>query len=246
MIKSIKFFHSSNVIYPEGSRFGITIYLRDKDLKVLIKILMLAALLFCGAMPARAQSKNDYIPPESENKPYRLAYYTDAQWVEFEGDSLPMYTLRRITVFAPLKFKNKKEEQFYWRTVRNVRIMLPYAKMIKETLVETYEYIETFPTQKEREAYLKQMEKELFNQYKPVLRKFSRNQAKLLIKLIQRETDQTSYDIVRAFLGSTRALFWQGFGRFFGVNLKGRFEPDKNREDEIINRIATRLEEGTL
>ena len=71
-------------------------------------------------------------------------------------------------------------------------------------------------------------------------------QVELLIKLIQRETDQTSYDIVRAFLGSTRALFWQGFGRFFGVNLKGRFEPDKNREDEIINRIATRLEEGTL
>ena len=90
------------------------------------------------------------------------------------------------------------------------------------------------------------MEKELFNQYKPILRKFSRNQAKLLIKLIQRETDQTSYDIVRAFLGSTRALFWQGFGRFFGVNLKGRFEPEKNREDMIINRIATRLEEGTL
>ena len=73
---------------------------------------MLAALLFCGALPARAQSKNDYIPPESENKPYRLAYYTDAQWVEFEGDSLPMYTLRRITVFAPLKFKNKKAAAF--------------------------------------------------------------------------------------------------------------------------------------
>ena len=108
MIKSIKFFHSSNVIYPEGSRFGITIYLRDKDLKVLIKILMLAALLFCGALPARAQSKNDYIPPESENKPYRLAYYTDAQWVEFEGDSLPMYTLRRITVFGPSEVQEQE------------------------------------------------------------------------------------------------------------------------------------------
>lgn len=219
---------------------------RDTNLKALTNILLYLSLLFCGALPAQAQSNTDYVPPESERLPYRLAYYTDAKWVEIEGDSLPMYTLRRITVFGPLKFKNKKEEEFYWRTVRNVRIMLPYAKMIKETLVETYEYIETFPTQKEREDYLKQMEKELFNQYKPILRKFSRNQAKLLIKLIQRETDQTSYDIVRAFLGSTRALFWQGFGRFFGVNLKGRFEPEKNREDMIINRIATRLEEGTL
>ena len=219
---------------------------RDTDLKARTNILLYLSLLFCGALPAQALSNTDYVPPESERLPYRLAYYTDAKWVEIEGDSLPMYTLRRITVFGPLKFKNKKEEEFYWRTVRNVRIMLPYAKMIKETLVETYEYIETVPTQKEREDYLKQMEKELFNQYKPILRKFSRNPAKLLIKLIQRETDQTSYDIVRAFLGSTRALFWQGFGRFFGVNLKGRFEPEKNREDMIINRIATRLEEGTL
>ena len=207
---------------------------------------MLAALLFCGALPARAQSKNDYIPPESENKPYRLAYYTDAQWVEFEGDSLPMYTLRRITVFAPLKFKNKKEEQFYWRTVRNVRIMLPYAKMIKVTLVETYEYIETFPTQQEREAYLKEMESAIFNQYKPIMKGFTRSQGKMLVKLIDRETNQTSYNIVKAFLGSFRAGFWLTFGKLFGVNMRSDYKPDKNKEDAIIERICVRIEQGTL
>jgi predicted esterase YcpF (UPF0227 family) len=90
------------------------------------------------------------------------------------------------------------------------------------------------------------MEKEIFKQYKPVLKKFSRSQARLLIKLVQRETDQTSYEIVKAFLGGFRATFWQGFGKLFGVSLKGDFNPSKNREDYLINRIATQVEQGTL
>ena len=105
--------------------------------------------------------------------------------------------------------------------MRDVKKALPYAKLICETLIETYEYIETFPTQQEREQYLKEMESSVFNQYKPVLKKFSRNQARMLVKLIQRETDQSGYEILKAFLGSFRATFWQGFGRLFGVSLKG-------------------------
>ena len=79
--------------------------------------------------------------------------------------------------------------------MRDVKLTLPYAKLIAETLIETYEYIETFPTKKEREDYLKQMEKSLFEQYKPILKRFSRRQARVLVKLIQRETHQSSYDI---------------------------------------------------
>ncbi len=162
------------------------------------------------------------------------------------GDTMTIFFLRPFTVYPPMKFRNKKEEQFYWRTVRNVKVTLPYAKMIRETLIETYEYIETFDTQKEREQYLKRMEKELFKQYKPILKRLSKNQARLLVKLIQRETDQSSYEIVKAFLGNFRAVFWQGFGRLFGVNLRGKFQPEKKREDAIIERVATLVEQGSL
>lgn len=162
------------------------------------------------------------------------------------GDTMTIFFLRPFTVYPPMKFRNKKEEEFYWRTVRNVKVTLPYAKMIRETLIETYEYIETFDTQKEREQYLKRMEKELFKQYKPILKRLSKNQARLLVKLIQRETDQSSYEIVKAFLGSFRAVFWQGFGRLFGVNLRGKFQPEKKREDAIIERVATLVEQGSL
>ena len=68
----------------------------------------------------------------------------------------------------------------------------------------------------------------------------------MLVKLIQRETHQSSYDIVKAFLGSFRATFWQGFGKLFGVSLKSDFQPDKNRDDAIIDRVATLIEQGSL
>lgn len=207
---------------------------------------IIVLLVSLAAAHSAAARDTDYVPPQSERPRLVMNYYRDAKWIVVDGDSMPVFTLRPIVVWPPLKFKNKKQEQYYWRTVRNVRILLPYAKMIRETLVETYEYIETFDTQAEREAYLKKMEKDLFEQYKPVLKKFSRNQARLLVKLIQRETDQSSYEIVKAFLGSFRATFWQGFGKLFGVSLKGKYQPDKNKDDLMIERICTQVEQGTL
>lgn len=174
-------------------------------------------------------------------------HYRGYSWrVDEEGDTVMVVFLHELTVFPPMKFKNKKEEEYYWRTVRDVKLTLPYAKLIAETLVETYEYIETFATQKEREDYLKKMETALFNQYKPVLRRFSKRQAKVLIKLIQRETHQTSYDIVKAFMGSFRAGFWQSFGKLFGVSLKSTFKPQKDKNDAMLDRIARCVEQGTL
>ncbi len=173
---------------------------------------------------------------------YRKKYHTISE----DGDTVLMLVMNEITVFPPFKFKNKKEEQFYWRTVRDVKLTLPYAKLICETLKETYEYIETLPNQKEREKHLKQMEKEVFNQYKPTLKRFSKNQAKMLVKLIQRETHQSSYNILKAFLGSFRATFWQGFGKLFGVSLKGEYHPEKDRKDAIIERVCIAVEQGTI
>ena len=90
------------------------------------------------------------------------------------------------------------------------------------------------------------MEKEVFEQYKPVLKQFTRSQARLLVKLIQRETNQSGYDILKAFLGSFRAGFWQTFGRLFGVNLKGQYRPDSNSDDAIIERVCVAVEMGVL
>lgn len=208
---------------------------------------LLTYLIFiCTALTAAAQSDIEVNIPVVENPSALRDTYKGYYWTDIDGEHVKLIVLNEITVFPPLKFKNKKEEQFYWRTVRDVKKTLPYAKLICATLLETYEYIETFPTQREREEYLKKMEQEIFKQYKPVLKKFSKSQAQLLIKLIRRETDQSSYNIIKAFLGSFRASFWQTFGRFFGVNLKGDYRPDKDHKDALIERIAVNVEDGLL
>lgn len=211
-------------------------------IRLVFVVLMLSALSVAFAdnvAQLRAQA-------EATQSVKRNNYRGQTWRVDEEGDTVAVFLLSEITVYPPVKFKNKKEEEFYWRTVRDVKLTLPYAKLIAETLVETYEYIETFDTQKEREQYLKQMESALFEQYKPVLKRFSKRQAKVLIKLIQRETHQSSYDIVKAFLGSFRAAFWQGFGKLFGVSLKSEFRPDKVKNDAMLDRIARCVEQGTL
>ena len=159
-----------------------------------------AGLLLCVAMSVCAQ--------EPDEKIYRLTGYQGKyNKLTEEGDTVTVLVLKQLTVYPPLKFKNRKQEEFYWRTVRDVKKTLPYAKLICETLIETYEYIETLPNEKDRENHLKRMETEVFEQYKPALKKFTRSQARLLVKPIQRETNQSGYDIIKAFLGSFRAGF---------------------------------------
>ncbi len=208
-----------------------------------------ASLTLCAVLGTQAQGVGSAIPDEEEIeagggriKPLRGYNFVTGE----DGEEELMLYLSEITVFPPMKFKNKKEEEFYWKTVRDVRKALPYAKLICETLIETYEYIETYPTQKEREEHLKKMEGTVFEQYKPVLKKFTKSQAQMLIKLINRETNQSSYNILKAFLGSFRAGFWQTFGRFFGVNLKTSYNPESDRKDAIIERVATLVEQGQL
>ena len=174
------------------------------------------------------------------------AYTGYYHFVDQYGDTVRMTLIRDIYVYPPLKFKNRRQEEFYWRTVRDVRRTLPYAKLAFQALCETYEYIQTIPDRKRREQHLKNLEREIFEQYKPVVKSFTKGQGKVLLKLINRETDQSSYNIVKAFLGTFRAGFWQTFGRFFGMNMKSGFHPDKNSEDATIDRIATLIEQGAL
>ncbi|MDR2497048.1 MAG: DUF4294 domain-containing protein [Tannerellaceae bacterium] len=159
------------------------------------------------------------------------------------GDTIPIIHLREVVVF-PKRFSNPKEQQRYDRLVRDVKRTLPYAKMVYYTLIETYEYIETLPTKKEKEKHLKRMEKELFKQYKPELKKLTLTQGKLLIKLIDRECNQSSYNILRAYLGSFRAGIWNVFAGVFGASLKAEYDP-KGR-DALTEQVVVMVEKGMI
>ena len=162
----------------------------------------------------------------------------------YKGDTIPHVTLKTIYVYPHIKFKNKKQEKYYWKLVRDVKKTLPIAKEVKAAVIETYEYIETLPTKKEREKHLSRVEKGMKKQYTPTMKKLTFKQGKLLIKLVDRECNQSSYQLIKAFMGPLKATFYQTFASLFGASLKKEYDPED--EDAMIERIATLVENGQL
>ena len=205
--------------------------------KVVCLIFMYA---FIGIHIAGAQSSSNDVTPKTKlfvPQGYQLAVVED-------GDTIPMVFLKEVVVFPPLIFKNNKERQEYDKLVRDVKRTLPFAKLVYNTLIETYEYIQTLPDDKSREAHLKLMEKELFKQYKPELKKLTLSQGKLLLKLINRECNQSSYQLVGAFLGKFRAGFWNLFAGMLGASLKTEY--DAKGKDAMTERVVLLVERGML
>ena len=166
---------------------------------------------------------------------------------EFAGgknDTLKVMVLNDIYVYPPQAFRNPAEMEQYQKLIRDVKKTLPFAKLVYATLIETYEYIMTLPTEKEREEHLQRMEKDLYAEYMPVLKKMTLSQGKLLIKLIDRECNQSSFNIVKAFLGPFRAGFWNLFAGIFGASLKTTWDP--TGKDSAAERIVELVEMGVL
>ena len=162
----------------------------------------------------------------------------------YDGDTIPDLRMPTLYVFKPIVFKNKKKQKEYNRLVRNVKKTLPIAKEVNRAIIETYEYLLTLPDEKSRQKHLQLVEKGLKQQYTPRLKKLTFSQGKLLIKLINRETDSSSYELVKAFLGPFKAGFYQAFAALFGASLKKEYHPED--EDALTERIILLVESGQL
>jgi hypothetical protein len=162
----------------------------------------------------------------------------------YEGDTIPSMRMPTLYIYKPLKFKNKKKQQEYNRLVRNVKKTLPIAKEVNRAIIETYEFLQTLPDEKARQKHLSLVEKSVKEQYTPRMKKLTLSQGKLLIKLINRETSSSSYELVKAFLGPFKAGFYQAFAAIFGASLKKEYHPED--EDAMIERIIVLIENGQL
>ena len=160
------------------------------------------------------------------------------------GDSIKYVEMNNVYVYGPLEFKNEKQRKAYNRLVFNVKKVLPIAKEVNRAIIETYEYLETLPNEEARKAHMKVVEKSIKAEYTPRMKKLSLSQGKLLIKLIYRETNSSSYDLVKAFLGSTRAVFYQSFAWMFGASLKKQYDPQG--KDRLVERVVRLVEAGQL
>lgn len=162
-----------------------------------------------------------------------------------DGDTIPQLVLPTIYVFPEMKFETAKQEKFYWKTVRDVKRTLPYAKAIGSTMRRINAELEKIPEEKDRKAYMKSKEDELIGQYEGDMRRMTLSQGKMLIRLVDRECDQTSYELIKQYRGGVRAFFWQGFAKLFGADLKTTFDKDK-KEDQIVERVILLVEAGQL
>ncbi|MBX9186487.1 DUF4294 domain-containing protein [Bacteroides sp. K03] len=162
----------------------------------------------------------------------------------YEGDTIPCVQLPTVYIFKPLKFKNDKERMEYYKLVRNVKKVYPIAREINRTILETYEYLQTLPNERARQKHIKRVEKGLKDQYTPRMKKLSFAQGKLLIKLVDRQSNQTSFELVKAFMGPFKAGFYQTFAALFGASLKKEYDP--NGEDKLTERVVILVENGQI
>ena len=161
-----------------------------------------------------------------------------------DGDSIQYMEMSNVYVYPEPTFKTKKQQQAYQRLVKNVKKVLPIAKEARQMLIETAEYIETFPTQKERDAHLKRVEAAIVKEYKPKMKKLTFSQGKLLIKLVDRECHSTAFEAIQAFIGPMRSGMWQAFAWMFGASLKKGYEPEG--VDRLTERVVLMVEAGQL
>jgi hypothetical protein len=157
-------------------------------------------------------------------------------------DTIPIIVLNEHIVYP--KYTKKRDQKKYDKLVRDIKRVYPFAKAVGQEVERVNPLLEKLP-QKERKKYMREYEKALFKQYEPELKKLTLSQGKLLIKLIDRECERSSFDLIREYRGGFTAFFWQGFARILGANLKEDFNDTKS-EDAMINRIIILIENGQL
>jgi hypothetical protein len=201
------------------------------------------SILLSGVLYAQ-EGTDELLPEEPAGYKLKLQVYRYAKPEIENGDTVWCYLLPELWVYPPLKFKSEKERRAYNRLVYNVKKVLPIAQQVNGLIEETYETLEMLPTQKEKNAHISAVERDIKETYTPQMKKLTYSQGKLLIKLVDRECNQSSYEIVQAFFGPTKATFYQIFAWTFRASLKKEYHPDD--EDKLIERVVRQVETGQL
>ena len=164
--------------------------------------------------------------------------------VIIDGDTMPTITLPTVVVYPTRTLGNDRVSREYIALVQKVRNVYPYARLAVKVLNEINDTIAKMDLERARKRYIKEYEKALLAEYKTELVKMKVSEGRILVKLIDRETGKTSYNIIKEMRGSVSAFFWQGIARIFGETLKVNYDP--KGQDRMIEEIVVKLEQGKL
>lgn len=205
---------------------------------------MTVMLLFTVCMTAAAQG--DITSEENEETTASPVFVPMVKVGKalVDNDSIQYVELNPLYVYPKLTFKDEKQRQAYNRLVANIKKVLPIAKEVNSIIVETYEYLQTLPDKQSKDEHMKRVEKGIRKEYTPRMKKLTYSQGKLLIKLVYRECNSSSYQLIQAFLGPIRAGFYQAFASLFGASLTKKYDPEG--VDKFTERIVRQVEAGQI
>lgn len=206
--------------------------------------LLALAMLSVWMLSALAQTpEDDDAPVDTTQATASVPLFIQTGKTLRGKDSIDHVLLPVLSKFPPMTFESQKAQDRYNRLVYNVKKVLPIAKLVKQTMLETYEVLEMLPPA-ERKAHIERVEKNLRKQYSPLLKGLTVSQGKLLVKLVDRECGQSSYEIAKAFIGPFQAGLYQALAWTFGQSLKKRYDP--KGDDRYTERVVLMVESGQL
>jgi hypothetical protein len=205
-------------------------------LKFFFSILLLMLLIIPGVKGQSDSSKKlaDSVP----DRFYLL------QKVERDGVTMPEVEIKEVSVVARPEASHKRDMRRYDRLIYNIKKVYPYALIVRTRLDKVNSDLMLLDGENKRKEYLKNVEKDVFAEYEDDIQHMTITQGKLLIKLIDRETQNTSFVLIRQYRGKFSAAFWQGIARIFGTNLKEEYDPFG--EDALIEMIIRDIDSGEL
>lgn len=164
-------------------------------------------------------------------------------YIVVDGDSMINFYIHEVIVFPSHK-GTRKEARDYQKLVRNVRKVYPYAKLAKARLIQINDTLLAMGSEKARKNYIKKVDKQLQDEFGDDLKKLTITQGRLLLKLIDRETGNTSYEIVKELRGTFSAFFWQSLALLFSSSMKSKYNP--TGDDKLIEQIVLQIENGQI
>jgi hypothetical protein len=195
---------------------------------MILRRAILSVLLLATGFSVTAQERNQ--------EPKALPFIIDEN-----GDTIPNVNIKTVTV---RHFTKRRQQIKYNKLMYNVKKAYPYAVAARDELANMNSQLVGVENKRERERYIKEYEKQMFKKYEKDLRALTISQGRILLKLVDREINNTAYELVKEYRGSFSAFFWQGVARIFGENLKSEYDPDE--EDIYIEEIVQLIEAGII
>ncbi|WMI65308.1 DUF4294 domain-containing protein [Aestuariibaculum sp. YM273] len=167
---------------------------------------------------------------------------TNVTYLIIDGDSIPKKSINldEVYILNKLKFDNREDRIRYLILRRKTLKVYPYAKMAAERLDSMNKRLASIKRNRQKKKYTKQVQKYIEGEFSEKLKKFSRTEGQILVKLIHRQTGETAFDLVKELRSGWRAFWYNTTASMFDISLKREFDPMNVKEDYLIEDILLR------